>query len=142
MKEILKTQKASTARIKLLGVGILIVLLSFIMVGCGNDDPSAVVRQALTYSARGDLEGAIQKFHTAESVNNFYANLRGRGASENVVLEAFSKEQMAKQKEWGEPSRIIQKINGNRATVTVTYGHGRTFDYSLIKEKGKWKIMD
>jgi len=105
---------------------LLVTLLSLALVvvsGCGGGDtPSKTVEKFFTAVDKGDSATVDQVI--------------GPGAG-SMLTSPFGK--MAVMKD-GMPKSYTHTINGNNATVTVTYGNGQTENFPLEKVDGKWLV--
>jgi len=110
---------------KLVGVIALAAIIALTVTACGGGgSPSAVVKKAITAVEKGDQKG-IEATFTPEA------------ASLMVAMLEKAKGQFEKK---GGIDTMKETINGDKATVNVTYKDGTTDDISLVKVKGDWKV--
>jgi hypothetical protein len=98
-------------------------MFAFTACGGGNS-PSSVVRQLFTAIEKSDTD-KINEVMTAEAA---------------PLMLMFAEKAKGMIKEQGKIVKTDEKIDGDTATVTVTFEDGSTEDFSLIKVDGKWKI--
>lgn len=89
-------------------------------------------------------KAALNNFSKAVEKNDMKA-LAKVATPETVQLIAMfgSKAQgyaVSMAEENGKVTNITEKIDGDKAVVTVTYANGNTENYDLIKVDGKWKV--
>jgi len=103
-----------------------IVCAVFLVVGCGflGESPSSVARKFFVAIAKNDVK-AMEKVASPEVVQ-----LIG-------MLGEKSEESVAK---FGKITDTTEKIDGDNATVTVTFENGETEELTLKKIDGKWKV--
>jgi len=103
----------------------LIPVLGLAVTGCGTGgSPSSVVKQLHTAIEKGDSK-KIGELMTAE------------GAQLIVMYGEKSKGMLSAK---GKITKTKEHINGDEATVTVTYANGEEDDFELVKVNGKWKV--
>ncbi|MDR3013515.1 MAG: DUF4878 domain-containing protein [Chitinispirillales bacterium] len=102
----------------------LIGLVGVSAVGCGSPKPSAVVRNFYAAVEKGDMD-ALAKHATPETV---------------AAIALFSEKMQGAVKEKGKIASMVEVIDGDAATVAVTYESGETDSVNLIKADGKWKV--
>ena len=100
-------------------------IVYLVFTGCiFNDSPSQVVRKFYDAASKKDLK-AMGELATSEMMQ---------------MVGMFSDKMVEKLSKNGKITKITEEINGEEATVTVTYKNGETDNWKLIKVKGKWKI--
>jgi len=107
-----------------------IICAVFLFVGCGGNNPTAVVKGYYAAADKGDLE-KVKKFLAPESVGLIL-----------MLGEADMKKHLIDEAKKGnfKIKSTTEKIDGDKATVTVTLKNGKTETEKLIKVDGKWKI--
>ena len=92
--------------------------------GCSSNSPSAAAR----------------KFYEAIEKNDY--NAMGQVAtSETVQLMAMVGEKASGMvAAYGKITKTTEKIDGDKAVVTLTFANGETDTLDLIKVDGKWKV--
>jgi len=110
-----------THRRNLLLVGLLSLALVTVG-GCGGGDtPSKTVEKFFTAVDKGDST-------TLEQV---------AGSGSGMLASPLGKMAVMK---YGMPKKYAHTINGESATVTVTYENGQTEQFPLNKVNGKWQM--
>jgi len=109
---------------KLIGLVALVAIIGLVVTSCGGGSPSAVTKKAIAAVEKGDKKGVEATF-TPEAASLI-----------NAMLEK-AKGQFEKK---GGIDKMKETINGDKATVKVTYKDGTTDDISLVKVNGKWKV--
>jgi len=99
-------------------------MICILVGGCGSSSPSGVVKNFHAALIKGDWE-AVGKYCTPETAS--------------FIAGFGSKAQNAAQS-YGKITNIKENINGDKATVNVTYENGSSDDYDLILVNGKWKV--
>ena len=105
------------------------LVLTFCMIcimvsGCGSSSPSGVVKKFHAAVLKGDWE-AVYKYCTPETAD--------------FIAGMGSRMQNAAQSD-GKIKNIKENINGDKATVNVTYENGDPDDFELILVNGTWKV--
>jgi hypothetical protein len=107
---------------KLSGV---IFFIAFAITACGGgNSPSGVVRQLYTAIEKSDTN-KINEVMTSEAA---------------PIMVMFAEKAKGMIEEQGKIVKTEEKIDGDTATVNVTFEDGSTEEFSLIKIDGKWKI--
>jgi len=115
----MKTQR------KVIVVAILLASIAIGMVACGGgSSPSSVARQFVTAVEKGDTK-ALEKLATPQTAG---------------IIAMFGEKAKTSMAEYGKVTNATEKIDGNNATVTLTFANGKTEDITLIKDDGKWKV--
>jgi len=104
----------------LFGVG----LLGLFVVGCGSPPPKKVATQFYTALEKGDSK-TVGTLVTAETAD---------------ILASFGPKMTEAAKMYGKVKSATEEINGNTATVTLTFENGKTDNVDLVKIDGKWKV--
>ena len=100
-------------------------IIYLVFTGCiFNDSPSAVVRKFYDAAKKKDIK-TMGELVTSEMIQTV-------GMFSDKIVEKLSKE--------GNIIKTAEQIDGEEATVTVTYKNGNTDDWKLVKVKGKWKV--
>jgi len=102
----------------------LVAIIGVAVTSCGGGSPSAVARKAITAVKKGDKKG-IEATFTPEAAG--------------LIVSMLEKAQ-GQFNEKGDIDKMTETINGDKATVNVTYKDGSTEDISLVKLDGKWKV--
>jgi hypothetical protein len=102
----------------------LTLVMGLSVIGCGGSSPSKVVRQFYAALEKGDAKaiGELSTPETAELLIPFLEKAKGMAAA------------------YGGITNTEETINGDTATVSVTYKNGSTENYDLVKVNGKWKV--
>ena len=105
---------------------IVLILIAVLMnvIGCGSPSPSRVVRDLHTAIEKGNNK-AIERLMTDQA------------ASMVVLMGEKMQESIA---DLGRITNTEEEIDGNTATVTVTYASGQIAEFDLVKENGRWKV--
>ena len=112
-----KTLKAALAIL-------IIVSLALAVASCGGGSPTAAAKAFMSAVEKGDAK-AMEKVATKDTVA--LVGMFGEKASESM-------------KEYGKITDSTEKIDGDTATVSLTFDSGKTEEVSLIKENGKWLV--
>jgi hypothetical protein len=112
--------KATLAAVNLL----IVVSLLLAMASCGGGSPTAAVRAFMTALEKGDTK-AMEKVATPETV---------------ALIAAFGEKATESMEEYGKITYGDEKIDGDKATVKVSFANGQSSDVDLIKVDGKWKV--
>ena len=116
-----------------------VVAILFASCGASSDDPKTVLITFFERIAKKDLDGAA-KLATADSKSTIDMLKKGIEMAEKMN-DSLAKNDPVKDfqdVEFGDA-----KIDGDRATVTVTHKNKKDqppADFSLVKENGKWKV--
>jgi len=106
-------------------IGIMLVIgLAIIGCGGGGSSPSTVVKRLYTAIEKGDTK-AYNELMTPEA------------ASMMIMFGEKAKGQVEKT---GKIVKTEEEIDGDTATVKVTFEDGNTEDFELVKKDGKWKV--
>lgn len=110
--------------LSLAGVAGLMFIVGFTAIGCGGDSPSKVVKKFYAALLEGDAKkiGELSTPETVQSLVPFLEKAKGMAAA------------------YGEIVSMEEKIDGDKATVSVKYKNGEDEEYDLVKVDGKWKI--
>ncbi|MCL2066484.1 MAG: DUF4878 domain-containing protein [Treponema sp.] len=103
----------------------LLLVIGFIVASCGGgSSPTNVVKQLHTAIEKGDAKkiGELMTPEAAGMVAMMGDKAKGMLAS------------------YGEITNTEETIDGDTATVLVTYKNGETSNYDLVKVDGKWKV--
>ena len=113
-----KTLKAALAIL-------IIVSLALAVGSCGGGgSPTAAAKAFMAAVEKGDAK-AMEKVATKDTVA--LMGMFGEKASDSV-------------KEYGKITDSSEEIDGDTATVSLTFDSGKTEKVSLIKENGKWLV--
>jgi len=105
-------------------VAVVMASLVFGLASCGGGSPSAVAKTFYAAVEKGDTK-TIEKVTTSQT------------ASLMALFGGMMKEEI---KEYGKITGATEKIDGDKATVTLTFANGETDDVDLVKDGGKWKV--
>jgi hypothetical protein len=103
---------------------VLLFCLVFVVACGGGGSPSSVVKQLHTALEKGDTK-KVEELMTPG------------GAA--LVVSMMEKAQGTVEKN-GKITKTQETINGDKATVKVTYSNGQEADFDLVKVDGKWKV--
>jgi len=108
-----------------IGLISLLLIIGFAVIGCSSaDNPASVVKKLHTAIEKGDSK-AIGQLMTPEAAQMIIL----MGEKAKGTIDSF-----------GGIAKTEESIDGNNATVIVTYKNGETSDYELVKIDGKWKV--
>jgi ketosteroid isomerase-like protein len=109
-----------------LGMISLMLVIGFTVIGCGGGagSPSSVVKQLHTAIEKGDAD-KINELMTPEAAS---------------MILMFGEKAKGSITEKGKISKTEEKIDGDKATVKVTYDNGNEEEFELVKLDGKWKV--
>jgi len=107
-----------------IGLISLILITGLVVSSCGGGSPTSVVKQLHTAIEKGDSK-KIGELMTSDAAQLMI--MYGDKAKGLIVSK-------------GKITKTEEEINGDDATVTVTYANGETEDYDLVKKDGKWKV--
>ena len=111
--------------IKIFGIIALAVVIGFTVVACGGGGgPTAAAKAFMTAVEKGDTK-AMGKVATKDTV---------------ALMAMFGEKASNSVKEYGKITNTSEKIDGNNATVLLTFDSGKTEELTLIKENGKWLV--
>ena len=88
----------------------------------------------------GGPSSAAKKFYSAVEKGDTKAMEGVATADVMAVMEwalAMASEQIT---EKGKITKTTEKIDGDKAVVTLTFSNGETEDLDMVKEDGKWKV--
>ena len=94
------------------------------VVGCGSPSPSRVVRDLHTAIESGN-DRAIERLMTDQAASLVF--MMGEKMQESLA-------------DLGSITNTEEEIDGNTATVTVTYASGQIAEFDLVRENGRWKV--
>jgi len=104
-----------------------ILCLGLVVSSCGaGSSPTKVVKQ---------LHAAIEKGDSKK-----VGELMTSDAAEMMVMMGDKAKGMLAS--YGSITNTRETINGDTATVVVTYQNGETNDFELIKVDGKWRVTE
>jgi len=108
-----------------IGLISLMLIIVIVVIGCSaGGSPTNVVKKLHTAVEKGDAK-AIGQLMTPEASQMMI--MLGEKASGMIAS-------------YGGITRTEETINGDYASVKVTYRNGETSDYDLVKVDGKWKV--
>ena len=108
-----------------IGLISLLLIIGIVAISCnGGGSPTNVVKRLHTAIERGDSR-AIGQLMTPEAAQM----MTMMGDKTKGMIAAY-----------GGIARTEESIDGNTATVKVTYNNGETSDYDLVKIDGRWKV--
>ena len=94
------------------------------MASCGGSSPTAAAKAFIAAVEKGDAK-AMEKVATKDTVT--LMGMFGEKASDSI-------------KEYGKITNTTEKIDGDKAAVSLTFASGKTEELTLIKEDGKWLV--
>jgi len=103
---------------------VLAASLVFGMAGCGGGSPTAAARAFIAAVEKGDAK-ALEKVATPDTA---------------ALITAFGEKAKTSMAEYGKITGTSEKIDGNNATVTLSFANGETQELTLVKGGGKWKV--
>jgi major membrane immunogen (membrane-anchored lipoprotein) len=107
---------------KILGI---MLIIAFAVTACGGTDrPAKVVR---------NLYKAIEE----KDANKINEVMTEEAAPRMLMYAEKAQGSIERQ---GKIVKTEEKINGDKAVVTVTFEDGTTGEYDLVKVDGRWKI--
>jgi len=101
-----------------------LVIIAILMIGCADNSPKGVVERFIKAVEKGD-SNTYNKLVTPDSVSTM------------ALMGEYLKESI---KESGKPTNFAEKIDGDKASVVVSFANGDDQDYDLKKVDGKWLI--
>jgi len=113
--------------IKLLAVAALVAVIGFAVTACGGGgggSPAAVTRAFLAALEKNDVK-TMEKTATKDTV---------------ALMGMFGEKAADSMKEYGKITNTAEKIDGDKATVSLTFANGQTEELTLIKDNGKWLV--
>jgi hypothetical protein len=111
--------------LSLAGLISLMLIIGFAVTSCGGGaSPSNVVKQLYT---------AVEK-KDAKKIEELM--VPGAGTLVVSMLEKME----GTVKSYGKITKTQETIDGDKATVKVTYENGEQADFDLVKIDGKWKV--
>ena len=110
------------------GITVLAAVLGFTMAACGGGggggNPAAVTKAFLAAVEKNDAK-AMEKTATKDTV---------------ALMSGFGEKAAEAMKGYGKVTGVTEQIDGDTATVKVTFANGETTDVDLVKEEGKWLV--
>jgi ketosteroid isomerase-like protein len=102
----------------------LMLIIGLAVTSCGGSSPANVVKQLHTAIEKGDAKkiGELMTPEAAGMITMMGDKAKGMLAS------------------YGPITHTKETIDGDTATVVVTYKNGETSDFDLVKVDGKWKV--
>jgi hypothetical protein len=94
------------------------------MASCGGGGPTAAAKAFITAVEKGDSK-AMEKVATKDTV---------------TLIGMFGEKAADSMKDYGKITGTSEKIDGDKATVSLTFANGKTEELTLIKENGKWLV--
>jgi ketosteroid isomerase-like protein len=120
---------------KFISVGLISIalIIGFVVLGCGGGSgPSAVYKKYYAAMEKGDIKALIALYEPEA------------GALISAFLEGNEEGTKAEMKktagEYGGIDKIEETIDGDTATLKITYKNGKTDNQKLVKVGGKWKL--
>ena len=110
----------------LVGVVFFVLIIGFVVLSCGGSSPSAVFKKYHAASLKGDVKTVTELMEPTAA-----ALVSGMMTSETL------KESAAKS---GAIVKIDETIDGDTATLVVTYKNGEPDTVKMAKVDGKWKV--
>ena len=125
MKKTLAIQNLNRAHRAMVPL-LIVVSLVLAMAGCGGGggSPTAAVRAFITALEKGDTK-AMENVATPETV---------------ALIAMFGEKVTESMKEYGKITYSDEKIDGDKATVKMSFENGESSDVELVKVDGKWKV--
>jgi len=104
---------------------VIALALVFGIVSCGGGgSPTAAAKGFIAAVEKGDAK-AIEKYSTKETA---------------ALMTMFGDKAKTSMAEIGKVNVTSEKIDGDNATVTLTFADGSSEDLSLVKDGGQWKV--
>jgi len=94
------------------------------MASCGGSSPTAAAKAFIAAVEKGDSK-AMEKVATKNTV---------------ALIGMFGEKAADSMKEYGKITNTAEKIDGDKATVSLTFENGETEELTLIKDDGKWLV--
>jgi hypothetical protein len=108
--------------------GVLIVAaaasLVLSMTSCGGGSPTTTAKAFISAVEEGDAK-AMEKVATKDTV---------------ALIGMFGEKIAESMKEYGKITNTAEKIDGDKAAVSLTFENGETEEVTLIKQDGKWLV--
>jgi len=101
-----------------------VILAALVSVGCGTSSPTMVAKQFFVVIEKGDVD-SYNKVMTPET-------------TQTVIMLGEKMKQSLKVK--GGITNMTESIDGDKATVEVTFKDGSKEKLDLVKVDGKWKV--
>jgi len=108
-------------------VAVIAASLVFGMASCGGGGggPTAAAKGFYAAVEKGGDAKALEKYATKETA---------------ALMAMFGEKAKTSLAEYGKITDTSEKIDGDKAVVTLTFANGKTEDLTLIKDEGKWKV--
>jgi outer membrane lipoprotein-sorting protein len=90
--------------------------------------------------AGGSPKSVVQKFYKAIEENDSKALAEVATSDTAQLIAMFGTKVQGMVKENGKIKTMTESINGDTATVKVTFENGEEEDIDLVKVDGKWKV--
>jgi len=105
---------------------VIVVLLVLGMANCGGggSSPTAAAKAFMAAVEKNDTK-AMEKVATKNTV---------------ALMATFGEKASDSMKKYGKITETTEKIDGDNATVSVTFENGETQEVTLVKENGKWLV--
>jgi len=94
------------------------------MASCGGSSPTAAAKAFFEAAQKGDAK-AMEKVATKDTTQ---------------LMGMFGSKVADSMKDYGKITNTTEKIDGDKATVSLTFENGKTEEVTLIKENGKWMV--
>jgi ABC-type glycerol-3-phosphate transport system substrate-binding protein len=94
------------------------------LAGCGGSSPTAAAKAFMEAAQKGDAK-AMEKVATKDTTQ---------------LMGMFGEKISDSLKDYGKITNTTEKIEGDKATVSLTFENGKTEEITLIKENGKWLV--
>ena len=105
-------------------IAIMVASVALGMASCGGGSPTATAKAYVAAVVKGDTK-AIEKVATKYTV---------------TLIGTFGEMAAKQYKEYGKITKTAKEIDGDEATVSLTYENGETEKVTLIKDKDKWLV--
>jgi hypothetical protein len=106
-------------------VAITAASLALGMASCGGgSSPTTAAKAFMAAVEKGDAK-AMEKVATKETV---------------TLMGMFGEKASNSMKEYGKITNTSEKIDGDKATVSLSFENGKTEKLTLIKDNGKWLV--
>jgi hypothetical protein len=112
---------------RIAGIIALVAVMGFIVVSCGGgggSGPTAAAKAFIAAVEKNDPK-AMEKTATKDTV---------------ALMAMFGEKAASSLKEYGKITNTTEKIDGDKATVSLSFENGKTEEITLIKEGGKWLV--
>ena len=110
--------------LKMALIAITAASLALVIASCGGSSPTAAAKAFIDAAQKGDAK-AMEKVATNDTVK--LMGLFGEKLSDSL-------------KEYGKITNASEKIDGDKAVVSLAFENGQKEEIPLVKENGKWLV--